>query len=487
MGVRILAGIFTSFTKGLRQRWLRGTLLIALGAVILTIVLFSIFIYNYYYAAVRTGLEAKAKTATDFFANFVARSDTDYHNAAYRYTETFREADRLELQFLDVDGSIMLSSSTITSGTTPNTPDVVSAVESRRISSWVGRRTTTGERVMAASAPMIYAGGEVIGVMRYVTSLGLVDRQVFLNILAVVGVGLVVLLLVFVLNLIFIRSVIVPVSEITKVAKRIAEGSYGIQINNSFQDEIGEMVGSLNEMSFKIAQTEKMQSEFISSVSHELRTPLTAITGWGETLVYNENLDEESKRGIAIMLKEARRLTKMVEELLEFTRMEDGRFTLNIEMIDIAAELEDAIFTFRELLHQDELEFDYESDMDEAPLIPGDPNRLKQVFLNLFDNAAKYGREGKRISVMISLDGDYVRINIRDFGPGVPADELENIKMKFYKGSNSKERGSGIGLAVCEEIIKYHNGSMELMNVDSGGFMVTINLPTSSTDWNKTA
>jgi len=444
------------------------------------VTLFSFIIFNYYYATVRTGLEAKAKTATDFFANYVARSYTDYYNAAFRYTDTFREADKLELQFLDTDGSIMVSTSSIASGTQPDTPDVTLAIETRQISSWVGRRVSTGERILAASAPMIYADGEVIGVMRYVTSLSLVDRQVFINVLAVVGIGIITLLLVFSQNLLFIRSVIRPVSEITRVSRRIADGSYGVQINNRYRDEIGEMVDSINEMSFKVAQTEKIQTEFISSVSHELRTPLTAITGWGETLIYNEYLDDESKRGIAIMLKEARRLTKMVEELLEFTRMEDGRFTLNIEMIDIAAELEDAIFTFRELLHQDELEFDYRSEVDDAPFIPGDPNRLKQVFLNLFDNAAKYGREGKRIEVVVAMAGDFVRITIRDFGTGAPEDELANIKMKFYKGSNAKDRGSGIGLAVCEEIIKFHGGSLELANALGGGFLVTIDLPASS-------
>ena len=475
-----MKGIIAYFSSGLRQRWLRGTMLIVLTAVIMTIVLFSVFIYNYYYSTVRTGLEAKAKTATDVFANYIARSYAEYYNSAYRYTEEFREGDRLELQFINTDGSIMISSFTTTSGTMQNTPDITSAVESRQISSWVGRRNTTGERIMAASAPMIYADGEVIGIMRYVTSLKLVDRQVFLNILRVVGVGALLMLFVFFLNLVFVRSVIAPVSEITKMSKRIAEGSYGVQINNNYKDEIGDMVGAINEMSMKIAQTEKIQSEFITSISHELRTPLTAITGWGETLIYNEQLDSESQRGIEIILKEARRLTKMVEELLEFTRIEDGRFTLNIEMIDIAAELEDTIFTFRELLHQDELEIDYHSDMDDMTLIPGDPNRLKQVFLNLLDNAMKYGREGKRIEVSITMPGELVRICIRDFGPGVPDDELENIRMKFYKGSNSKERGSGIGLAVCDEIIKYHGGSMTLENVESGGFLVTILLPSGN-------
>ena len=473
----VFKGVFKSFTGGLRQRWLRGTVLVVLAAVVVAVCLFSIVIYNYYYSTVQTGLEAKARTATDFFMNYVPGTYAEYYNSAHRYIETFTERDSLEMQFLNADGSIMISSFTITSGTSPNTPDIAAAIESLRIESWIGRRAATGERIMATSAPMVIDDGRVIGVIRYVTSLRLVDRQVLLNILAVSGAGLVVILLVFSLNLIFIRSVITPVSEITKMSKRIADGSYGVQIGNTYQDEIGEMVGSINEMSLKIAQTEKIQTEFISSISHELRTPLTAITGWGETLIYNEQLDSESKRGIVIMLKEARRLTKMVEELLEFTRIEDGRFTLNIEMIDIAAELEDAIFTFRELLHQDEIVFDYESDMEDAPLIPGDPNRLKQVFLNLFDNAAKYGREGKRIAVSIALAGDMVRITIRDFGPGAPEDEFDIIKMKFYKGSNSKERGSGIGLAVCDEIIKYHGGSMQLSNAEDGGFLVTISLP----------
>ena len=472
-----MASFYENFTRGLRRRWLRSTVIVALSSVVFVVAMFSIIIYSYYYATIRTGLEAKARTATDFFANYVARSYDDFYDSAFRYAETFREADRIEMQFLNSDGSIMISSSAITSGTSPDTPDIRAALETGEISTWVGRRAATGERVMAASAPMIYAGGEVIGVMRYVSSLRLVDRQVFLNILVVVAVGLVVLALVLVLNMVFIRFIITPVGEITKMSKRIADGSYGIQINDDYPDEIGEMVESINEMSLKIAQTEKIKTEFISSISHELRTPLTAITGWGETLVYHEGLDDDSKRGIAIMLKEARRLTKMVEELLEFTLIEDGRFTLNIENINISAEIEDAIYTFSELLHQDELDFDYYNDINDPAHIPGDPNRLKQVFLNLFDNALKYGREGKRIIVYVGTIEEHIVITIRDFGPGVPEDELDNLKMKFYKGSNSKERGSGIGLAVCEEIIKYHGGILELSNADDGGFLVTIILP----------
>ena len=288
------------------------------------------------------------------------------------------------------------------------------------------------------------------------------------------------MLIVAVISMIFLRSVVEPVREITAAAKQISGGSYGIQIGNHYRDEMGDMVKAINEMSLKISQSEKAQTEFISSVSHELRTPLTAITGWGETLIYDENLDEESRRGVNIILKEARRLTKMVEELLEFTRMQDGRFTLNAQPCDIGAELEDSIFAYRELLRQEDMTIEYEPCDEELPLINGDPARLRQVFYNIYDNAAKYARDGKRITVSTRTDGENVFLYFRDYGPGIPEDELERVKLKFYKGS-SKERGSGIGLAVCDEIIKYHGGDLTLSNAEGGGTLVTIRIPVEPT------
>jgi signal transduction histidine kinase len=468
----------SALSRGLRRRWVRGSVLIVAAALAVVIFAFSLFIHSYYYSTVSTGLESKAKTATDFFSNYVARSYAEYYDSAFRYTETFIDGDKLELQFMDTSGRVVISSFGVTAGTQASSPEVVQAVKSGKISPWIGRRASTNERVMAVAAPIMFSDGQVIGVMRYITSLTVVDRQVTMSILAVSGAGAVVLLLVLSMILLFIRSVIAPVGEITKMSRRIADGSYGIQIENTFNDEMGEMVDSINEMSMKIAQAERIKTEFISSVSHELRTPLTAITGWGETLIYNETLDSDTSGGIAIILKEARRLTKMVEELLEFTRMEDGRFTLNIETVDLAAELEDAMFTYLELFHHDALELHYEpAPDDETPTLPGDPNRLKQVFLNIFDNAAKYGSEGRRIDVSIETRGDFAAVIIRDFGPGAPEDELENLKMKFYKGSNSKTRGSGIGLAVCDEIIRYHGGRLELENAEGGGLRVTVWLP----------
>ena len=219
------------------------------------------------------------------------------------------------------------------------------------------------------------------------------------------------------------------------------------------------------------------QSEFMSSVSHELRTPLTAISGWGETLLSSGNLEPETRRGMLIILREAKRLTGMVEELLEFTRMQDGRFTLNVEKADLLAEFEDTVFMYGSRLRQEGITLEYEPCEEEIPEIPCDVARMRQVFLNVLDNAAKHGGDGKRITASISLENGQIVVRIRDYGPGIPEEELPHVKMKFYKGS-SKARGSGIGLAVCEEIVTMHGGTITLENAEGGGTLVTISIPT---------
>ena len=274
----------------------------------------------------------------------------------------------------------------------------------------------------------------------------------------------------------YIRSIVVPVGEITQKAKKIANGSYGAQIQKAYNDEIGELVDTINDMSIKISRNEKMQADFISSLSHELRTPLTAINGWSETLLGDENLDEQTARGMKIISKEAERLTEMVVDLLDFTRLQDNRLTLNVEQADIRAEFEDTVYMYSSRLSQDGIHLECLDNDDEIPMIACDCKRLRQVFLNILDNAAKHGREGGRIEASMSYEKGMVVVRIRDFGPGIPEDELPLVKKKFYKGS-SKTRGTGIGLAVCDEIVDMHGGTLTLENAPGGGTLVTIQLP----------
>ena len=274
----------------------------------------------------------------------------------------------------------------------------------------------------------------------------------------------------------FWRHVTDPIERVTDFANNIASGSYGSQMEISSDDEIGRLTQAINHISEQTAMAEKTRTEFISQVSHELRTPLTAITGWAETIAFDEAVQGDSLRGIQIISREAERLTGMVMALLEFTRIQDGRFNLRIELLDISAELEDALFTYGELMRQAGVELEYTPSETEIPLIPGDPERLKQVFLNLLDNASKHGGDGKQVDVSIKQKGESVWIAVRDHGRGIPEAELPHVKEKFYKGS-SKNRGTGIGLAVCDEIVTRHGGELRVENAEGGGCRVTVILP----------
>ncbi len=459
--------------RGIRKRWLLNSVGVVVLILLLAISAFAATLWSYYYTSTEDDLTRKASSTASAFKNY---TQTEYSAAAQQTVNNYEEKSQLELQFLDESGAVLYSANALTAGSTPGTQDIRDALENQMTSAWQGTDPTTGERIVAASSPVVYQG-VTVGVIRYVTSLTAIDRQFAFSMGVIITVGLAIFAMVYFSNLYFVRSIVEPLAGITETARLIADGSYGVQIEKKYDDEIGELTDTINDMSMKIKQSEKTQSEFISSVSHELRTPLTAINGWAETLQSGELQNpQDVRKGMDIIVSEARRLTNMVEELLEFSRISEGRFTLAVEPIDLKAELEDAVYTYREFFRREGIELTYQDCPEESLPISGDPERLRQVFCNLLDNAAKHGGSGGRIDVSIRQELTDAVIQIRDYGPGIPEEELPFIKNKFYKGS-SKARGSGIGLAVCEEITTRHEGTLDIGNAEGGGCLVTIRLP----------
>ena len=463
--------------RSLRQRWILNSALPVFMLLALAVGGMSIGISSYYYKGMLDGLERQARAQAGAFIDyFMDQGFANYLQRANQAISDYTDKERVELQFLSSTGGIQASStSNLTVGTHPGTEDINRAVETNKISYYRGADPKTGEQILAVSHPLT-VNGKVVGVMRFVTSMRQVTVQVRMTVLAVVLVAVLCLLLVVSSNLIFINNVVEPVAVVSDAAKRISQGSYGFTLENKYTGELGELIDNINDMSMKISQNEKMKTEFISSVSHELRTPLTAISGWGETLLADPDRDQiQLHRGLRIILNESRRLSGMVEELLSFSKMEDGRFTLQLEDVDLQAEFEDSVFTYRELFRQEGIELHYEPGVEILPAISGDPERLKQEFCNVLDNAAKHGGAGKRNDASMTREGSAQVIRVRDYGPGIPEAELPYVKQKFYKGS-SKARGSGIGLAVCDEIVRLHGGVFEIANAE-GGAVVTIRLP----------
>ena len=461
---------------GLQKRWLLNTASVVLAVGLVCVLAVTAAFAAYYYSNMLSDMENRAGRAVNFFDDNLDQTYHEYYNSCITYAQTYEDKDRIELQFIDAEGKLVASSYGQWAGEAGRTPEVQEAIHTRMVQPFVGRDPATGERILAASGPMIFSNGDVVGVLRFVTSTRLVDRQIMLVVLTSSLVLMMVMAVVLVSSNYYLHSIMNPVEQITEKAKRIANGSYGVQIKTPYKDEIGELADTINEMSNKIAQNEKMQVEFISQLSHELRTPLTVINGWSETLLADENMDADTRQGMKIIASEAKRLTEMVVDLLDFTRMQDGRMTLAVEMTDLRGEFEDTVYMYGSRLSQDGIKLHYVDSDEDIPEIPCDPKRLRQVFLNVLDNAAKYGGSGKRIDASISYDGDNVIVRIRDYGPGIPEDELPLVKKKFYKGSASV-RGTGIGLAVCDEIVEMHGGTLTLENAPGGGTLVTISIP----------
>ena len=323
--------------QGLRKRWILNSVGPVILILVLAAILASATVANNYYGSARSTLEAKAKAGADYFNSYSMSSYSEYYRNASLYAASF-DSTRIELQFLNLYGRVDNSTQGVAAGTAPQTPEIARALESGSIEVFSGKDPVTGESVMAVTTPLKF-NGSTVAFMRYVTATRQIDHQILLTILIISAIIAGVICLVLISSLLFINSVVAPVAEVTDAAKRISGGSYGIQLPNPYTDEMGELVDNINDMSLKISQSEKIQTEFISSVSHELRTPLTAINGWSETLLEDDD-PAQLRRGLHIILKESRRLTNMVEELLEFSRIEAGRFNLSVEPLDIVAELE---------------------------------------------------------------------------------------------------------------------------------------------------
>ena len=321
--------------------------------------------------------------------------------------------------------------------------------------------------------------------LRLVTSTANIDNVILSAIAVFTVICMAIVIFVVISGVYFVKSIVIPVREIGVAARKIASGDLDTRLYKNSDDELGELCDTINYMADELSATENMKNEFISSVSHELRTPLTAIKGWGETLASAGSQDTEMmQKGMRVIIKETERLAQMVEELLDFSRIQSGRLTLVKTKMDILAELEEAVLIYGERAKRENIAFVYHAP-EMLPIIFGDKNRLRQVFINIIDNALKYSDSGDTVTVTAKEAEDTIEIIIADTGCGISAVDLPKVKTKFYK-ANSTRRGSGIGLALANEIVMMHGGELLIDSKENVGTTVTVVLPVNlNTNENK--
>ena len=465
--------------KGITKRWVLNTLCAIVAVIVLVVVCLSYLVSTYYYSSVEQTLNGRSIELANILSDFSSDIDQTFSSTARDYVENSPEKENMEIAVISHSGDILVTSTGFTPESDESMPDYESARQSSSgYAKWVGK-LSSGEKVTAVTRIVKSADGNTICAIRYVTSMEAVDKLLFFAITVFCAIGLVVITLVVISGTYFIRSIVRPVRVISDTAKKIAQGDFNAKIDKMYDDEIGDLCDSINDMAKELGASERMKNDFISSVSHELRTPLTAIKGWAETMHGCGIPDKETfDKGMDIIVKESARLTGIVEELLDFSRMQSGSMMLKFEKLDILAELDEVLYMLRDRAISEQKHLLYD-EPEIMPAVMADKNKLKQVFLNIIDNALKYTPAEGVVGIQVLKEGESVRIVVTDTGCGIAPDDLPRVKDKFFK-ANQSVRGSGIGLAIADEIVSKHNGTLDIESGIGVGTTVTITLPAAN-------
>ncbi len=463
--------------NSITKRWVRGSLLITILMLALAEGIFLWAVITSHYSSVQFALENRAQSIITQLNLSDADTSQGKALALRRLVEQFTEKDKFELMLLDYEGAIVLSSSGYVSSSSGTPEDFVNANSHGEIGDSV-YNTENGEKIMAVSLMLNDTAGN-FSALRIATSMSLVDNTIVVY--AYVSLIVVCLILFFSIwsGVFFIRSIVHPIRAIEKTAEKIAKGNFDIRLQEEKrEDEIGKLVNTINHMAAELEQSEKMKNEFISGVSHELRTPLTSIKGWVETLRDTKNPPQDLyKRGFSVLGSETERLYNMVEELLDFSRMQHGVIP-DCDYLDLAAEVSDCVLTVEQRAQRAGITVVFDEPELPVPVF-ADPARLKQAFINLLDNAVKYSASGQNITVSIKIENGTANVLIKDEGKGIEKEDLPHIKTRFYKGKGALG-GSGIGLAVVSEIAIAHKGNLSIDSTYNVGTTATFSLPLST-------
>lgn len=457
------------------RRWLvnnLGVISIMLFAVVIS---GTVFVRSYYYGTARQYLTSRINMISSILQRSYNDPAASFSAEVRSIVENWNEKDKTELMVVDSSGRVGLTSSGFVPEESLDSMDDFSQALSSGTSGFYTGKISSGENIMAVCL-MLPDNDLGYSAVRLVSSMERIDRSVSVIALIFIVICLAILILMFASGLYFIKSIVIPVRQIGSTARRYAMGDFSVRITKKNDDEIGELCDIVNHMASELELSEQMKNDFISSVSHELRTPLTAIKGWAETVGSMPDDSETIAKGMRVITSESERLSRMVEDLLDFSRMQNGKFSLNKNTMDILAELGDAVLIYTEKARNEGIYIIYD-EPDMLPFVYGDRNRLRQVFVNIIDNAIKYSDKGGVVSVQATMsDPRHIEVDVSDTGCGISPQDLPKVKTKFYKANHTR-RGSGIGLAVADEIVTLHGGKLEIFSEQGVGTTVTITLP----------
>ncbi|MBW4839861.1 MAG: HAMP domain-containing histidine kinase [Paenibacillaceae bacterium] len=460
--------------KGIGRQIVLHYFIVVFVTLFMVEVIFTLAIRMYYYDTIYNHMSNHSMWASDYFQKFVrlnAEGDPD------DFTEMLRtfELDNTELMILDRSGEVKASTNAFQADKAIQTSDVPQALAGS-VGKWIGRQTATGELVMAVSRPL-QIQGQTQYIVRYVTSMESVNSKLLNLTFMSIAVSAAVLALVTLFSIGLANSIVRPINNIRAVSAQMARGKFDARIKGNYRYELGELASTLNYMAEEIVRSNQIKDDFISSISHELRTPLTGIKGWSETLTSGGFDPEETKIGMGIIAKETDRLIGLVEEILDFSKLQSNEMKLVIGEVNLKELLQETMLNVWAKAEQKQIQLKLEDKTEGSSVISGDGNRLKQVFLNVVDNAIKFSHEQSWIHLVISrVENERVRVEVIDTGIGISEEYLNKVKDRFFQ-VNHQGGGTGLGLAISQQLVELHHGAMEIQSELGVGTTVSVTLP----------
>ncbi len=337
-----------------------------------------------------------------------------------------------------VSGDINLLPTSITSAATSH-PGVIYTM-------------TKGSRIFAAvNIPLnrATANGRVTGLIVVLQkSIAIPPRSILFLVLVAAAATLIAWLLGEAISARITR----PIRGLQEVTRKLAEGETGIRPEtiNGHYPEIEDLSNSISQMAASLERSEELQKDFFMAISHDLRTPLTSVSGFAEAIL--DETVEDPKQAAAVILKEAKRLEVMVRDLLELSRIQAGRFTLEVSQIEASQLVDDLAEIFSLRAAEAVLNFQYQG-LQNPRLVDLDPNRFTQMLQNLLENAYKFASTTIRLNTSLTPDGD-LQISVIDDGPGIPKPDQPKVFRHAHRNDKtpSREQGSGVGLLIVSEL-----------------------------------
>lgn len=281
------------------------------------------------------------------------------------------------------------------------------------------------------------------------------------------------------LALLMSRKIVKPIVKINESARRMAEGDYDIVFTGSGYQEITQLNDTMNHTTKKLKEVDQMRRDLIANVSHDLRTPLTMISGYGEMM--RDLPGENTPENVQVIIDEAHRLSALVNDLLDLSRLQENKIELKLEVFDLTALITTVLHRYTKFTEQDGFEIRFVQDQN--VYVRADSQRLAQVLYNFINNAINYSTDDRRIEIRQIVRQGQVRIEVEDHGEGISEDKLDYIWERYYKVDKQHRRssaGSGIGLSIVKEILQLHQAKFGVHSQLSQGSVFWFELPTVS-------